>query len=425
MTRIDFIKKYYVRLLTSVLLVSLTVYTVFHVLFSSSGALPTLPVREHTELQVIESEAWLFRDEGILYADGEDGIVSSSLTSGTKVSKGTEVAQVLFAPLGMNRALMQSTLDDLNRRIAILEKSMTTSSDTVNAATGYRDAAKELCAEICRDAALGDWEAIYAKEDEMLAYLNRFSSIVSNNPDAKTALEEAYGLRNSFLEACSVTTIRNDRADRASGTYYDRTEVDGLEAVFTLDALHTLTPASFRELCATTGGTEGGKTVAGKMAYGFDWYLALELRAHEAALLKEGAEISASFPEGEGVSIYMTVERLIPTGDGGAIAVLSSGASPAGFSWSRTQAVELSTGRVEGYNIPSSAMVTLNGVEGVYIFESSMAKFRRVEVLLRKTGYCIVRAYEEAAESELPYLRPNDLVITYGQDTHEGKVYFG
>ncbi len=425
MTRMDFFKKYYVRLLASVLLISLTVYTLFHVIFSSASALSTLPVRAHTEMQVIEARAWLFRDEGVLYAEGADGVVSSPLPSGTKVSKGTEVAQVLYTPEGVNRANMQSALDQLNRRISVLEKSMTTSTDTITAATGYRDAAAALCEALCRDVTLGDWGEVYEKEDEMLAYLNRFLAIVSGNTDAREELEAAKDLLRSLTESSSVASIRNDRSDRASGTYYDRTEVDGLESVFTLEALSTLTAASFRALCATEGSTESGKTVAGKMAYGFDWYLAMELRSHEVASLSEGEEISASFPEGEGVSIYMTVERLIPTGDGGAIAVLSSGASPAGFSWSRTQAVELGIGRVEGYNVPSSALVTLNGVEGVYILESSMAKFRRVEIVVRGTGYCIVRTFEEASESELPYLRPNDLMITYGQDTYEGKVYYG
>ena len=89
---------------------------------------------------------------------------------------------------------------------------------------------------------------------------------------------------------------------------------------------------------------------------------------------------------------------------------------------------------VSGYRIPSDSLVKLDGEDGVYIIVGTVVEFRRVTVVKKGEGYCIVKTYEEdraeleKAEEEgiqvvrPPYLKINDLIITSGNDLYDGKL---
>jgi hypothetical protein len=74
----------------------------------------------------------------------------------------------------------------------------------------------------------------------------------------------------------------------------------------------------------------------------------------------------------------------------------------------------------EGYYVPESALHTVNGQVGVYVLENSTLHFRRVKILWRGDGYCIVARAEDGTGSEI-YL--NDMIVTEGRKLYDGKVY--
>jgi hypothetical protein len=82
--------------------------------------------------------------------------------------------------------------------------------------------------------------------------------------------------------------------------------------------------------------------------------------------------------------------------------------------------VEITVGSCKGYYVPEAALQNVNNVEGVYIFENSTVYFRRIEILYRGNGYCIVA---EQSEGDGDYLSLHDVLITSGKDLYEGKVY--
>jgi hypothetical protein len=61
-----------------------------------------------------------------------------------------------------------------------------------------------------------------------------------------------------------------------------------------------------------------------------------------------------------------------------------------------------------------------NAVTGVYVFEESTVRFRRIDVIWRGEGYAIAAL---PGEGSLTELYENDILIVSGNDLYEGKVY--
>ena len=104
--------------------------------------------------------------------------------------------------------------------------------------------------------------------------------------------------------------------------------------------------------------------------------------------------------------------------------VFRADSTPAGFDYHRVQRVEITTEKTEGFYVPESALQTrtVNGEEqeGVYVFENSIVRFRRIEVLYRGDGYCIALRPDA---SEITELREGDILITSGKNLYDGKGY--
>ena len=186
--------------------------------------------------------------------------------------------------------------------------------------------------------------------------------------------------------------------------------MDGYESSFTLGAARKLTEKSFRTLLEAEPSEVLSNRTAGKMAYGYSWYAAMELSEDLIKRLKTGEAYSVSFPENGGTEISMTLERT-----DGTLAVFRSDDSPVGFAYYRAQTVEITLEEREGLYVPFAALKEVNGTKGVYVFENSTAYFRKIVTLYRGDGYCIV-----SEESEL---QENDILITSGRNLYDGKVY--
>ena len=253
-------------------------------------------------------------------------------------------------------------------------------------------------------------------EDELLVQLNRYLLLTGKSEELTSLLE---GLRERKA-ALLGSVLDAAESERSSGTFYNGDYVDGYENVFTLASLQDLNAERFAALKDASPEAEAETLcTVGKMVYGYSWYLAMEIDASLAPLFAEGDVYTVNFPENEDRSIRMTLERLQEEGER-ALMVLRSDNSPANFVYYRAQTVEIAIGETEGFYIPETALQTVNGVEGVFIFEESTVRFRRIDVIYRGDGYCIVA---QPQDSETTQIKLNDVLITAGQNLYDGKVY--
>ena len=414
MTRKVFLEKYMLRFLATLTLLGLIVYTVYHVFGNSSGSLLTVPVRRITDVQKVSGVGYLFRDETVLYTDSP-GVIDEAVNSGSKVSKNVKLAQVWHTYPADEIDSVQAILDRLNRTIHVLEEGTPPSDDTLADAEAYRARAIACYEEILASVRAGSWSGMEAMEDEMLSMLNRHAALIGKGESAPMLLEELRAQRERLLEGES-TTVYNETS---SGYFYSRSFVDGLEQSFTAEVAKGLTVKEFEQLKMSEPPSSSGYTV-GKMAYGSRWYLAVGFSESAKGLFEEGSEYEFVFTEDARKELTLDCVRVAEDSGGGLVAVFSSDEVPADMRFLRKQTVEITVDTCTGYYVPETALHTVNGAEGVYIFKDSAVYFRRVQVLYRGDGYIIAAENDEQGED---YLNLFDIMVTYGEDLYEGRVY--
>ena len=188
MTRRAFLEKYFVRFAVSLTLVGLIVYTVYHVFGASSGSLLTTPTRRITDVEIIDGEGYLFREEKVLTVSSP-GIIRDLAKSGSKVSRGGALVQVYQGYDTEDLASAQLALERLEGMIAVLEESRVADGTTLAKAEAYRKDAVAAYRSICAASARGEIAGISALAERMLVLLNRHASLTDPNFDTEEALQ--------------------------------------------------------------------------------------------------------------------------------------------------------------------------------------------------------------------------------------------
>lgn len=416
MTRGAFLKKYFPRFAAALALLGLVIYLLAHALEGSASSLLTTPVRYVNDTEITTSRAYLFRQEELLTAP-EDRLIDELVPNGEKVGKNVELLRLYPLPTSTESASeLQLRLDRLNRDLRILEESALPAGTTLAKAEEYRTSLLERYAAIRKSNGLGDIGAVASATEEFLILQNRYAALLGSAGDLDAAAE---ALRKEKAEL--LTTTPETRTCRtSSATFYGRNDVDGYESVFTMEALDGLTPERFRALTRSEPQAPSAGTVyAGKLVYGYTWYLATETDRSAADHLEVGDACSLGFPENGGKEISTKLSSRTEDGDR-VLLIFEADTEPSGFSFYRSQTVEITVGTTRGFYLPSTALQNVNGVEGVYIFEASTARFRRVEILYRGDGYAIAKTPEDSEITEIAF---NDLLITSGRNLYDGKGY--
>lgn len=415
MTRKAFLQKYALRFAVILAMLGLIVYTVAHAMNFNMGNVLTTPVRRITDTQITSARAYLFRNEEVLTAK-EGGLVDALVENGTKVGKNVSVARVWStAASGTELAAAQLHLTRLNRAIRILEGSQLKPGTPLSEANKYRAEYLSLYGQISAAAEAGKLDIIPTLEEKLFVALNRYVALVGETDETKTHLQSLKDEKQSLIGNATSVEVKSEAS---SGLFYDSGYVDGFESLFTAQALETLTPDALHALTESTPTTPEGQTV-GKLVYGYEWYLALELSPSVASSFRAGREYRFTFPENNDATAKLTLSKMV-TGSDTVLAAFVCESHPSDFLFYREQTVEITVGESEGFYIPETALVTENGVTGVYVFEESTVRFRRADIIWRGEGYAIAAL---PGEGSLTELYENDILIVSGKDLYEGKVY--
>ena len=424
MSRAEFFKKHCLKAAVILAMLAVLVYLFSHALGLTKSSLHTTPVRMISDRQVTSATAYLFRDERVLYATGT-GLVDPLATNGSKVGKNAAVARFYPKDMGGEEiATLQNAINKENRYIEILEESVRVANEPISHANGYREEARLEYMELRNAITSGRFFDLASMEEDFLIQLNRYMLLSGKDATISDVLETMKAEKEARLGS-EYTVIKNgdDEEEKASGTFYDSSFVDGYESVFSASLLQELTPLSFEEM-KNAPQSIGGGTVVGKMIYGYSWYLALSMESAQAALFEVGGAYTFTFPENNDIAISFSLERCADE-EGQSLLVFSTSDTPAGFDYHRVQSVEVTVDYVDGFYVPESALVTVrskNGEEeiGAYVFENSVIRFRRIEVLYYGDGYCIVLPPDQ---SEITELKSNDILVTSGKNLYDGKGY--
>ena len=422
MTRKEFLKKYALRIVVILALLGLIVYTVAHAMGFAMGNVLTTPVRRITDTRITPAQAYLFRNEEILTTE-KTGLVDTLVENGTKVGKNVSVAQVWsVSQTGEELASLQLRLTRINRSIHILESSQIKEGTPLSEANKYRAEYTALYREISAAAESGNLDRIPVLEEKLLIALNRYVSLLKNSGEAEeekeylqTRLKALRDEKQSLIVGAEATEVKSETS---SGLFYDSGYVDGFEEAFSTQALENLTPDTLHTLAESEPSFPAQQTV-GKLVYGYEWYLALELAPSVAMGFRIDGKYRFVFPENDNAEATLRLTKMV-AGENTVLAVFVCESHPNDFLFYREQTVEIVVGESEGFYIPETALVTKDGMMGVYVFEASTVRFRRVDIIWRGDGYAIAAL---PGDGSLTALRENDVLIVSGNDLYEGKVY--
>ena len=415
MTRKAFLQKYALRIAVILAMLGLIVYTVAHAMGFAMGNVLTTPVRRITDTQITPAQGYLFRNEEILTTENA-GLVDALVENGTKVGKNVALANVWsVSQTGEALAATQLNLTRINRIIRILESGQLKPGTPLSEANKYRAEYTALYREISAAAESGNLDRIPVLEEKLLIALNRYVSLIGETDETKAHLESLRKEKENLIGGATFVEVKSETS---SGLFYDSGYVDGFESIFTTEALENLTSDALHTLLESDPVAPEGQTV-GKLVYGYEWYLALELPVSMAAVLQTGREYRFAFPENNDAEAILTMTNKV-VGTDKVLAVFVCESHPKDFLFYRRQTVEITMGESDGFYIPETALVTQNGMTGVYVFEESTVRFRRVDIIWRGDGYAIAAL---PGEGSLTALRENDILIVSGKDLYEGKVY--
>jgi putative membrane fusion protein len=226
-----------------------------------------------------------------------------------------------------------------------------------------------------------------------------------------------------------TVTLQNISSASTGGYFFYADTVDGYEDILSRAALADMTAEKWAQLRSQSPRTFGnGVTVVGKLADSFRWSIVLPVSVDVAERLEEGNAYPVIFSHQQGLTLPMTLERIIPA-ENQALLVLTAEVMPEGFSYPRFSQVELIIEETQGYRVPETALVEADGRTGVYILERGRITWRDIRILSRGEGYVLVYAPTQAEREDGEddtyhydnYLALRDVVITEGDDLYDGK----
>ncbi len=393
--------------------VALFAYVSYHIFVSLGVTVSTLVTKTDSAEQKISLQAYVVRDESLLYADSGSN-VNYLVNDGERVAKGYRLAAVYE---GQD---VRSEITALDDKISVLRKS-DLGQNIVMADTASIDAKLSASVlQIRKNLLNGNIDYVLRQRSDLQVLLNK-RQVVTNRLDGLADKIKALEDEKNRLLSGEGQQISYITAPTSGYFYHD---VDGYEEVFRGTEISSMTLNGFRSLIqADPQDPNTEKTVVGKLVTSFSWYLACPVDADEIGAISVGQRYEVAFPYNNGNRITMNLERIITEPDSDdCVLILSSNYATSDMNYLRTQAVELIVRSYTGYRVPVASVRMVDGVQGVYVLTGSLVEYRRIVPLYEADGYFICEPKDPRDESQYDRLNLHDLIINKGRDLYAGKI---
>jgi hypothetical protein len=408
---------YVISAIVSLLVIA---YIVYHAVGSFNTTIETMVSEVITERDTINLEAYIFRDETIVYSP-VDGTVNYLFNDGDKIAINSLLANIY--PGGSVNADRTERIE-IEKKLNVLEHSNLTSNIATMDTTAIDNNINELMNIIRYRIEIGDIEYALYRKDELLILLNQRSII--------TKTESNYDDKIQVLRDQKASLTISDAASEASYVHAEKagyfySGIDGYENILSSKNISRMTVDEFQTLISSDPEIfiAGGKGYSiGKIVTNYRWYISCEISNDKLRNFVEGRTYDVVFPYNNDTVINMTLERIVqdPT-DNTVVVVFSTGTIPENFNFYRKQNIEIVKTSYTGYKVPiASVHITDDGRQGVYILDGSIVKFKEIVPLIESNGFFIVEEQDKLNDEDYrTKLALFDLIITKGTKLYEGK----
>jgi len=408
-------------LVSIVISVVVIIYLGYHFINSFGTEMTTEYALQITENDMVEFDAYILRNETVVYSTVTGGI-GYSYTDGTKVHTGATVASI-YSGNADTGSETRSEIITLDREIELLRESNRTDGLSASDTSTLDNRISDYYLTIRKSAEQGVYQNLPKRRDELLTLLNKrliITGRVKDYNDAIQSLEYERELLTANLDSVSETVT-------APVTGFFHSTLDGYENIFTGDLASDMSLQTFDNLMLAKP-QEYPPTAIGKIATDFTWSIVLETTRDQLRYYNKGWSYRIAFPYNNDVMLTMRLTDVIaPDAEQRILLVFSCYEIPEDFSFRRMQPVNIVRSSHTGYKVPISAVRLMQDASGnqrmgVFILVGNVVDFRFIEVILESDGYYIV-APQDLDDPEYPTkLALYDIIITGGKDLYVGKI---
>ena len=407
--------------LSTLFSIGIAVFLMYHIINSISTEIETSPIVYTTQEEVTAYDAYIFRNESLLYTDPSvDGNMNFLCEDGTRVSANDKVCQVYAGSTSEEEG---RAIQDIERKLDLLKNSNLDESikysDTQLIDTSIFNAYYTLLTRMEE----GNSGYAMAKADELIASMNQRQIVTKHVENFDAEIEALEKQRTDLVTGSGK--IAQTILSGQSGFYYS--DIDGFENIFDSKKLANMTLDQFDKLVSSEAdmslqkNADGGVN-CGKIVTDYNWYIGCRITNEDSRAFTEGYTYTVIFPYNSDLRITMVLDRIIlQADDDRVVLIFRTNSIPEHFNFLRRQTVQIVTSTYEGYKIPIESVRILDGIQGVYILEGYVVQFRRIEPIREINGFFICRVNDGSVENA-DMLALFDRIITKGKNLYVGKI---
>lgn len=416
-----------VNIAVSVSAVILAVFLVVQISSNISNSVSTLTTQKVTDIEGLNLKGYIFRNEEVCTAGG--AVAEFLVDNGERIYAGKQVANLYSTVSGTDRDSVQSQLSEMTERIRMLQKGISEAKNLSQSAEIFEEIDESYYSFLAAVRS-GSFSLADKEEGLFIDALNSYMVATGRTEEAQSAVDALTAQKSRFMKE---NLSESSSAMCIEESCYFYTEYDGYEGLFDYGRVYDLTPSELAAL--TTAKKQEVEGAVGKKVLSPKWYICFPV-SDEICDRFEGlasgddpvVEYDASFTSNNGASLKLRLERTVyadSEGNSGFV-MFSCKMAPDGFEFLRAQNVRIEMSSRSGYRVPTESVFTEGERSFVYILSGNTVEKRRITVIGNGNGYYIVNTYEddyrENADSDIPYLSINELIITSGGNLYDGKL---
>ena len=403
-------------LLSIILSVTAIIYLGYHFLSGFGDEFSTEFALMITENDVTEFDAYVFRNETVVYSSNAGG-VGYVFPDGSKVNSGAEIAQI-YGSVGHNEETRNEIIE-IDREIDLLMQSNSTDGLAASDTQTIDSRIYNYYITIRKSAEQGVYTSLPKRRDEFLTLINKRQVITGKVKDFNTEIDNLQRERE-YLTA-GLDSVNETVCAPVTGFFYS--SLDGYESLMSADAIKGLTLDRFDSMIQTEPRSYSSNAI-GKIVTDFRWYLVVEATREDLRYYSEGYNYQIIFPYNNDTVLTMKLSDIVsPEGNKRILLVFTAHQIPDDFSFLRMQTVKVVRNSYTGYKVPRSAVRLMDGKMGVYIIIGKTVDFRYIDVILECDGYYIVAPRDPQNDPDFAKkLGLYDVIITGGRNLYVGKI---
>lgn len=406
-------------------LAAVAVFVLFYIacqiyLTNNKNSITTEVAILDTERKTISVDMFIVRDEKILTASGSN--IVSAMKDGSRVSVNDTVAYSFTDSDSAGNVMRMTEIEaELDYYNSLMSKSSYITDDT----TAYDNKIMNSISSFSAAVAAGDFTNLGEAKNALRDAITSKQTATGIELD----LSDAISALNSEYKSLSDSTGKYSEI-KAGGTGYYISGVDGYENLLSYDSVDDWTIEDVENaMSATPQAVVNGQF--GRLVNGYYWYLACITDTNKINSLKEGKNMTVSFPDSSVDDITCEVYAIRSDGKSGkSLIIFVCNTMSQELSALRNEQAHIVLQEYEGYKVDNRAIRTNDKNEtGVYVVKGSVLRFKKVEIIYSDDDYSLVttpylRNDEDdmAKTNKSAYIGIYDEYVVSGQELYDGKL---